>query len=130
MMRESQVEMIQRVEAQLFWEGHKKLRNLPHGFDIYLVNAKSMRKILQIFVAFPEKLNFTWDEPYQSLHSHHLSNLVCLKQTKLSCLKISSAIQNWFGVSFWLQLLVVFDQFFLSFLFTKKLGSVPKNVQV
>ena len=33
--------------------------NLPHGFDIYLVNVKTMRKIVQIFVAFSEKLNFT-----------------------------------------------------------------------
>ena len=32
--------------------------NLPHGFDIYLVNVKTMRKIAQIFVAFSEKLNF------------------------------------------------------------------------
>ena len=35
------------------------MRNLPHGFDIYLVNVKSMRQIAQIFVAFSEKLNFT-----------------------------------------------------------------------
>ena len=36
----------------------KNLRNLPYGFDIYLVNIKTMRKIAQIFVAFSEKLNF------------------------------------------------------------------------
>ena len=35
-------------KVQLSWEGHKNWRNLPHGFDIYL-----------IFVAFSEKLNFT-----------------------------------------------------------------------
>ena len=29
-----------------------------HGFDICLVNVKTMRKIAQIFVAFSEKLNF------------------------------------------------------------------------
>ena len=45
-------------EVQLFWEGHKNLRNLSHGFDIYLVNGKTTRKIAQIFVAFSEKLNF------------------------------------------------------------------------
>ena len=33
------------------------MRNLPHGFDIHLVNVKNMRKIAQIFVAFSEKLN-------------------------------------------------------------------------
>ena len=37
--------------------------NLPYGFertrfDAYKVNVKTMRKILQIFVAFSEKLNF------------------------------------------------------------------------
>ena len=30
------------------------------GFDIYIVNVKTMRNIVQIFVAFSEKLNFTW----------------------------------------------------------------------
>ena len=35
------------------------MRNLPYGFDIYLVSVKTMRKIVQIFVAFSEKLNFT-----------------------------------------------------------------------
>ena len=46
-------------KVQLFWEGHKNLRNLPYGFDIYLVNVKTIRQIVQIFVAFSEKLNFT-----------------------------------------------------------------------
>ena len=45
-------------KVQLSWEGHKKLRNVPHGLDIYLVNAQTMRKIAQIFVAFSEKVNF------------------------------------------------------------------------
>ena len=47
-----------KVKDQLFWEGHKNLRNFPHGFDIYLVNDKTKRKIAQIFVPFSEKLNF------------------------------------------------------------------------
>ena len=46
------------VKVQLLREGHKNLRNLPHGFDIYLVNVKTNKKIAQIFVAFSEKLNF------------------------------------------------------------------------
>ena len=45
-------------KVQLFWESHKDLRTLPHGFGICLVNVKTMRKIVQIFVAFSEKLNF------------------------------------------------------------------------
>ena len=48
-------------KVQLFWEGHKNLLNLPHGFDIYLVNVKTMRKITQIFVAFSEKVNFKYE---------------------------------------------------------------------
>ena len=31
-----------KIKVQLFWEGHKKLRNLPYGFDIYLVNVKTI----------------------------------------------------------------------------------------
>ena len=34
------------------------MRNRPYGFEIYLVNFKTMRTIAQIFVAFSEKLNF------------------------------------------------------------------------
>ena len=42
-------------KVQLFWEGHK---NRPYGFEIYLVNIKTIRTIAQIFEAFSEKLNF------------------------------------------------------------------------
>ena len=49
-------------KVQLFWEDHKNLRTLDHGCDICLVNVKTMRKIVQIFVAFSEKLNFIWFE--------------------------------------------------------------------
>ena len=38
----------------------KNVRNRPYGFEIYLVNVKTMRTIVQIFVAFSEKLNFTY----------------------------------------------------------------------
>ena len=34
------------------------MRNLPHGFDIYLVSVKTMKKIAQFFLPFSEKLNF------------------------------------------------------------------------
>ena len=34
------------------------MRNRPYGFEIYLVNVKTIRTIAQIFVAFSEKLNF------------------------------------------------------------------------
>ena len=34
------------------------MRDRPYGFEIYLVNVKTMRVIVQIFVAFSEKLNF------------------------------------------------------------------------
>ena len=48
--------------VQLFWEGHKNLRDLPHGLDIYLVNVQTMRKIAQIFVAFSEKPNSNFSD--------------------------------------------------------------------
>ena len=41
-------------KVQLFWEGHKNLRNPPYGFDIFLVNVNTIRRI----VVFSEKLNF------------------------------------------------------------------------
>ena len=34
--------------------------NRPHGFDIYLVDIKTMSMIAQIIVAFSEKLNFSF----------------------------------------------------------------------
>ena len=46
------------VKVQILWEGHKNVRNRPNGFEIYLVNVKTIRTIAQIFVAFSEKLNF------------------------------------------------------------------------
>ena len=36
------------------------MRNLPYGFEIYLVNVKTMRTIAHIVVAFSEKLNFNF----------------------------------------------------------------------
>jgi hypothetical protein len=44
-------------KVQLFWEGHKNLHNLPHGFDVYYVTFITTRKIAPIFVAFSEKMN-------------------------------------------------------------------------
>ena len=32
----------------------------PYGFDIYIVNVKTIRRIAHIFVAFSEKLNFNY----------------------------------------------------------------------
>ena len=43
-------------------EGVLKMRSsyLPNVFDIYLVNVKTIRQIVQIFVTFSEKLCFKW----------------------------------------------------------------------
>ena len=46
------------LKVQLFWEDHNNLCNHPYGFDIYLVNVRTIRTIAQLFVAFLEKLNF------------------------------------------------------------------------
>ena len=48
----------QADKVQLFWDGHNNFHNRPHGFDIDLVNVKTMRTIAKIFVASLEKLNF------------------------------------------------------------------------
>ena len=56
MLKESFFEIEITTKVQLFWGGHKNLRSLRHGFDIKLVNFKTIR---QIFVAFSENLNFT-----------------------------------------------------------------------
>ena len=45
-------------KVQLFWEGHKNVRNRPNGLENYLVNVQTMRTIAQIFLAFSENLNF------------------------------------------------------------------------
>ena len=37
----------------------QKWKNLPHRFDVYLVSVKSTVKILSIFVAFLENMNFS-----------------------------------------------------------------------
>ena len=47
------------IKVQLFWEGHKNVRNCPYSFEIYVVNIKTITTIVQIFVTFSEKLNFT-----------------------------------------------------------------------
>ena len=41
------------------------MRNSPYGFEIYLVNAKTIRTIAQIFVAFSEKLNFKYRKGFE-----------------------------------------------------------------
>ena len=46
------------IKVQFFWEGHKNLRHPLYGFDIYLVNVKTIRRMAQIFESFSEKLNF------------------------------------------------------------------------
>ena len=43
------------------------MRNRPYGFEINLVNVKTMRCIAQIFVAFSEKLNFIFMTEYLNM---------------------------------------------------------------
>ena len=61
----------QKFPQSSSWFG--RLLNLPHGLDIYLVNVQTMRKIVQIFVAFSEKLNFITGHNNGYLHivDHH-----------------------------------------------------------
>ena len=61
------------------------MRNRPYGFDIYLVNVKTIRRMAQIFVAFSEKLNFNhfWlgsrslDATLEGLYSQCVSQACC-----------------------------------------------------
>ena len=54
----SEVNLLLLFKIQLFLEGHTNLVNCTHGFGIYYVNFKTIRRIAHIFVAFSEKLNF------------------------------------------------------------------------
>ena len=42
----------------------KNVLNRPYGFEIYLVNVKTMRTIAQIFVAFSKKVNFNMNNKW------------------------------------------------------------------
>ena len=64
--------MLNNHKVQLFWEGHENVHNLPYGFKIYLVNVKTIRTILHIFVAFLEKLSF--------IHIHIKSGCIRIPQ--------------------------------------------------
>ena len=68
-------------KVQLFWEGHKNFHNLPHGFDIDLVNVKTIRKIGKIFVAFSENLNFN----YMNSPDIYCQNFVIFVENEWNC---------------------------------------------
>ena len=42
-------------KVQLFWEGHKNVRNHPYGFEIYLVSVKTITG----WFLWPSKKNWT-----------------------------------------------------------------------
>ena len=46
--------------------------HLTYGFDIYLVNVKTIRRMAQIFVPFSEKLNFIDVAPKVTLFKNFL----------------------------------------------------------
>ena len=57
-------------KVQLFWGSHKNVLNRPYGFEIYLVNVKTISTIAQIFVAFSEKLNFKLQKELFLVHMY------------------------------------------------------------
>ena len=64
------------------------MRNRPYGFEIYLVNVKTIRQIAQIFVAFSEKLNFNKDKSvvytkYQTQKSHKICTHCRVSEAKI-----------------------------------------------
>ena len=50
---------IKLCKVQVFWESHKNFRHPLYGFDIFLENIKTIRRKVQFFVAFSEKVYFT-----------------------------------------------------------------------
>jgi hypothetical protein len=71
------------------------MRNLPNGFDIYYVNFKTIRRILHIFVAFSEKLNFSLDSippPSPSVEFQIMGGKVCLRVKAKHCWALSTNI--------------------------------------
>ena len=54
------------------------MRKRPYGFEIYLVNVKTMRTIVQIFVAFSEKLNFLKFKGENSYYAKSMPGLFLL----------------------------------------------------
>ena len=60
------------------------MRNRPYGFEIYLVNVKTMRTIAPIFVAFSEKLNFN-EKLHCSKNVWTLTGLFFGKTTSAEC---------------------------------------------
>ena len=73
-------------KVQLFWEGHKNLRNHPDLLT-NLVHVKTIRMIAKIFVAFSEKLNFTMGyKQHQNKLQNNFFSLepVCCKKRQKS----------------------------------------------
>ena len=67
------------------------MRNRPYGFEIYLVNVKTIRTIAQIFVAFSEKLNFINPQVVSGLEMFtHLNSFLLIFQNLLIVLKKAS----------------------------------------
>ena len=61
--------------------------NLPYGFEIYLVNVKTMRTIAQIFAAFSENLNFNFSVNFE-LCAHFMQLKFILIWCNSNCTKI------------------------------------------
>ena len=56
--------------------------NVPYGFDIYLVNVKTIRQIVQIFVAFSQKLNFNTTHLSQNHVKNYLADFCTSERSK------------------------------------------------
>ena len=72
------------------------MRNRPYGFEIYLVNVKTMRTIAQIFVAFSEKLNFNefFDTALRHIAKVLFSHFVLLGLIKFVSISLVCAKQK------------------------------------
>ena len=76
--------LIFTVKVHVFWECHKNWQNLHCQFAWqYVVTVKSMVKILSIFVAFLENMNFTYvtNVRKRTKSEKKCINFNCIKKT-------------------------------------------------
>ena len=81
-------------KVELFWEEHKNLSQSALRFWTYEVMSKPWDGLLQIFVAFSEKLNFTYTNEKKASFCHQIVMNLCTASNDLH-----SYLQIWINTS-------------------------------
>ena len=78
------------------------MSNPPDGFDIYLVNVKTIRTIAHIFVVFSEKLNFINMNMIKN-HECEIIAFICSGKNRVEVYGGVTGVftSSGFGVSLW-----------------------------